>query len=307
MRAFWAIVGTTWLETIRLPASFLLATVSYFATLLVPVLNFHQFGEPGRLVRDSGLSCLLVFGMTLAVGAAGRALAREIESGTAAAVIARPVSRSQFLLAKTLGVLGAVAVFAAAQIAATLVAGTAARGMGEECASPGRRHLVPLLAAFGFSALAYVGAAVFDLRRRARFGAAVFPLLALAQVAALGVAATGVFGALPDLRLLGAALPLLAALAVLVFLASALSTRLKTPAVLVVCAAYLAMGFAVPLFPRAVGALLFDIQNYWLCDALAAGGVVPGSYIAASFAAAALSCAAFFALGSLLFRTRDVR
>ncbi len=67
------------------------------------------------------------------------------------------------------------------------------------------------------------------------------------------------------------------------------------------------MGFAVPLFPRAVGVLLFDIQNNWLCDALAHGGVVPASYVAASFASAALYCAAFFALGCLLFRTRDVR
>ena len=106
-----AITRTTLIEAIQQPVAFLILLSAVVLTLLVPVFQFHRFSEDGRLARDSGLSCMLVFGLVLAAGTAGRSVAAEISRGTAAAVIGKPVSRVTFVLAKWLGVFSVVVVF----------------------------------------------------------------------------------------------------------------------------------------------------------------------------------------------------
>jgi ABC-type transport system involved in multi-copper enzyme maturation permease subunit len=117
-----SISRTTALEAIQEPVAFLLMLTAVLTTVLAPLFHFNCFGEDGRLARDGGLSSMLLFGLVLAAGTAGRVVAGEIESGTAAAIIGKPVSRVTFLLSKALGVFWVVSIYWFGILCATLSA-----------------------------------------------------------------------------------------------------------------------------------------------------------------------------------------
>ncbi len=342
-----AITGTTLIEAIQQPIAFLILLSAVLMTLLVPVFQFHRFSEDGRLARDSGLSCMLVFGLVLAAGTAGRSVAEEIARGTAAAVIGKPVSRATFLLAKWLGVFAVVAVFWCGVLAATLVA--------ERCSA----HFLtlpdftgnatdPLTLTLSFAgvAVALIVAAVRHYVWRFRFGVSAFFGVTGSQVLVAALSGfynrfgqwypasgeTGCSGSAcghaheavrllfyhPELnlRVVPVALLVLFALAVFAALATALATRLQTGAALAVCATALILGLAgdsltggsAPLFSlRGVAAgVLPDVQNFWLCDAVARGGRVAWSYVAQAGAYAFTCCALCLTAGWRAFQERDL-
>ncbi len=340
-----AIAGTTLIEAIQQPVAFLILLSAVLTTLLVPVFQFHRFSEDGRLARDSGLSCMLVFGLVLAAGTAGRSVADEIARGTAAAAIGKPVSRVTFVVAKWLGVCGVVAIFWCGVLAATLLA--------ERCSS----HFLTLKEFVGSAtdpwtlALSFLGvlsalivAASRHFFWRRRFGVAAFAGVALSQVAVAAVsgfynrfgelyplhgeaacecgaehahAATELLLYHPELnlRVLPVALLVLFALAIFAALATALATRLQTGAALAVCAGVLILGLAgdaltagAPLFSLRglLSGVLPDIQNFWLCDAVAREGRVAWVYVAEAGAYAATCCAICLVAGCLSFRERDL-
>jgi len=342
LRQLCAIALATWVEAIQQPVALLVQLTAVVMTLLVPVFQLHRFGEEGRLARDSGLSCMLVFGLVLAAGTAGRSVADEIARGTASAAIGKPVARATFLCAKWLGVFGVVAVFWSAVLAATL--------LSERCSA----HFVVQEDFAGYAtdprtlALSLAGVAVgllvaaarhFFWRRR--FGVTAFLGVALSQIlvsvlsgfynrfgqffAARGESACGCGGehlhALLDWhpglngRVVAAAVLVLLALAVFAALATALATRLQTGAALAVCALALLLGLAGDTFAvnasvlsaRGVAAgLLPDVQHFWMCDALANGGRIAWSYVGAVSAYAVTCCAIFLTAGCLSFRGRDL-
>ena len=342
-----AIAATTLLEAIQQPVAFLILLSAVLTTLLVPVFQFHRFSEDGRLARDSGLSCMLVFGLVLAAGTAGRSVAEEIERGTAAAVIGKPVSRVTFVLAKWLGVTAVTGVFGCGVLAATLVS--------ERCSA----HFLTLPDFVGYATdpltltLSFAGVlaalAVAAFRHyawRRRFGVSAFVGVAASQVLVAllsgfynrfgqlypmhGEAACSGCGAghahaeagrlllyHPELnlRVIPAALLVFFALAVFAALATALATRLQTGAALAVCAGVLILGLAgdallaqAPLLSARglLAGVLPDVQNFWLCDAVARGGRVAWSYVAEAGAYALTCCVLCLTAGCLAFMERDL-
>ena len=111
MRRFLAIARTAAIETMSQPLSAILFPVAALAVHLLPALQYHRFGAPGRLARETGLSALFVFGLLFAVPAAVRAIGRELETGTAAAALALGVSRAQYFSARLVGVLAVFGLF----------------------------------------------------------------------------------------------------------------------------------------------------------------------------------------------------
>ena len=65
-------------------------------------------GEDPKMVKDSGLAIMFLVGLFAAVINAANTVSREVQSGTALAVLSKPVSRTQFILGKYLGVAGAL-------------------------------------------------------------------------------------------------------------------------------------------------------------------------------------------------------
>jgi len=337
-----AIAKATILESVQQPIAFLILTSGVLSVLLVPVFQFHRFSEDGRLARDSGLSCMLVFGLVLAVTTAGNALTAEITRGTAAAIIGKPVSRVTFIVSKWLGICGVLLIFWLGISAATLLAerGSAHFVMpdfceheshaGCGCDSPGHEtdRLTLTLGICGVG-VAMLLAALRQYFGRKRFGVSAFVGVAASQLCVAGLCGfytrfgqlrllrKGLAPYVPELdwRILSAALLVLFALLLFAALATALATRLQTGPVLAICVLVLVVGLAGDAFTMGAGVtswrgllagLLPDIQHFWMCDALAHGGRIAWSYIAEAAVYALTCCAMFLTAGCLAFRMRDL-
>ena len=71
------------------------------AFLFIP---YHTFGEDIKVLKDSGLTLIMVFCIFHAVWAASNSVAEEIDGKTALTVLSKPVGRRQFILGKFAGI-----------------------------------------------------------------------------------------------------------------------------------------------------------------------------------------------------------
>ncbi len=75
------------------------------ASIFVP---YFTFGEDIKMYQESGLTVIRVLGIFLAIWAASKSIAEEIEGRTALTVLSKPIGRIQFVLGKFLGIASAV-------------------------------------------------------------------------------------------------------------------------------------------------------------------------------------------------------
>jgi hypothetical protein len=87
------------------PLYLLLLAVGLFGVALFTILPFNTLGEDIRLMKDSGVTLIMVLGMLQAVWSAGTSVSEEIEGRTALTVLSKPISRGAFLLGKYLGIM----------------------------------------------------------------------------------------------------------------------------------------------------------------------------------------------------------
>jgi hypothetical protein len=209
-----------------------LATPYYFA-----------FGDEPKLVKNSTLAVMLLAGLLGAVLSASASLAREIRSGTALAVLSKPVGRAQFLLAKYAGLIVALALLTYVNLIAALLASRMAFD------AYGSTDLFALGLFILALVVAYLlgGFSNFFLRRPF-VSDAVFGVLVMVTVAFVVISffdqhgqprafATGV-----DWRMIPAAVLILFALWILAGLALACSTRFDMIPTLVICSALFLVG-----------------------------------------------------------------
>jgi ABC-type transport system involved in multi-copper enzyme maturation permease subunit len=103
-----AIAKNTFLQTIRQPVYGIIVLVTLGGLALSPSITGWTLDDDNKMLRDIGLSTLLIQGLFLGCFAASNVLDTEIEDKTVLTVAAKPVSRWQFILGKYLGVLGAI-------------------------------------------------------------------------------------------------------------------------------------------------------------------------------------------------------
>src|SRR5208282_5193969 len=109
-------------ELIRQPIFLLLMTMSALFEVFLACVNYFGFGDEPKLVKTSALAVMLLAGLFGAVLSASASAAREIRGGTALAVLAKPVGRAQFLLAKYAGLALALTVLVYVNCVAVLLA-----------------------------------------------------------------------------------------------------------------------------------------------------------------------------------------
>ena len=300
MRRFWALARSAALEALAEPLSAILFLVALLGVHLLPVFHLHQFGEPARLSRECSFSALLMFGIAFATSAAVHAVGRELESGTAAAALARPVPRSLFFCAKVFGVLLSFALFLLAVAGAMLLSVVTAQ-MGRIVSHGDTLTWGPGLAAgVGGTLLAFALAAVGNWFLRTRFCVGACLLMAAAQPAAL--ASVLAFNASPvPWSLLPALCVLALACAAFVAMAGALAVCLKPAAVAASLTVAVLLSFASPL--RAV---LPDLNRFWLVDAYAGGGTPPAADLVSTAGAGAFLVAFWLVAGSALLARREI-
>ena len=94
MRQFVTIATNAFMELIRQPIFLLLMTSSAVFCVFLASIPYFGFGDDPKLVKDSVLAVTLLVGLLGAVLSASNSLARELRTGTALAVLSKPVGRA---------------------------------------------------------------------------------------------------------------------------------------------------------------------------------------------------------------------
>jgi ABC-type transport system involved in multi-copper enzyme maturation permease subunit len=319
MRQFVTIAGNAFMELIRQPVFLLLMTLSSLFEVFLSCIKYYGFGDEPKLVENSTLAVMFLAGLFGAVLSASASVGREIRSGTALAVLAKPVGRAQFLLAKYAGLSCALAILTFVNCIAVLLATRMAFDAYGDVDYPG------LGVFYGAIFLAYIIAGFTNyFLRRPFVSDAVFAVVIMAVVAfavlqfipreavRMGVDYKGM-----DWRVVPASALILMALLILAALALACSTRVEAVPTLVICSSLFLLGLVSDYFwgERAKAgswwaSVLYDVtpnwQLFWLGDALEGTNKIPLSYLGEALGYACAYIAAILALALALFEDREL-
>ena len=319
MRQFVTIAINAFMELVRQPVFLLLMTSSALFEIFLATPYYFAFGDEPKLVKNSVLAVMLLTGLFGAVLSASASLAREIRSGTALAVLSKPVGRTQFLLAKYVGLAMALTVLTYVNLITALLTSRMAFD------AYGSTDLFAVGVFAGSLALAYLagGFSNFFLRR-AFVSDAVFGVVAMVTVAFVIInffnknGAPQAFATGVDWRLIPASVLILFALWILAGLALACSTRLEMIPTLAICSGLFLLGLMSQyLFSQKAhdgswwASVLYTVtpnwQLFWLADALDTGKkVYYWGYVAKGLGYAACYIGAALAIAIMLFEDREL-
>jgi len=319
MRQFIKIATNAFMELVRQPVFLLLMTCSMSFSVFLAVVPYFGFGEDQAMVKTTVLAVMLLSGLFGAVLNASASVANEIRSGTALAVLSKPVGRAQFLLAKYVGLAGALVVLSYGNLLSVLLASRMAYD------AYGSADLQATWTFFGFLLLGYAAAGLSNYFLNRPFVAdAVWSVLLCCTIAFVIIAffvhkeATSFTPeSKVDWRLAPAAVLILFALLVLAGLAIACSTRMDMIPTLAICSSVFLLGLMSDyLFGRAAekGSIWASIcytvvpnwQLLWLADALENKKTIPWSYVAKAFGYVVCYLGASLSAALILFEDREL-
>lgn len=318
MNRFITIALNAFMELVRQPVFLILLTSSAAFTVFLASVPYFGFGDDAKLVKDSVLAVMLLSGLFGAVISASASLAHEIRAGTALTVLSKPVGRAQFLLAKYVGLAGALVVLTYVNTVSSLLASR----MTFDAYGDADLPALGIFAAGVIAAYLLAAAGNFFFRRQF-VSDAVFALVGLVtaafviilsftkQVSRIGEES------LVDWRLVPAAVLILFALLILAGIALACSTRFEMIPTLAICSGVFLLGLMSDyLFGRRAEtgswwasiayAVVPNWQLFWLADALENGKVIPWGYVGRAFGYVVGYLGASLALALLLFEDREL-
>ncbi len=100
----YAVAHSTFKTEVSQPVFLILFIIGIVFVVGSVYIPYNTFGEDIKMYKDSGLTLIRVLGIFLAVWAASKSLAEEIEGRTALTVLSKPISRRQFILGKYSGI-----------------------------------------------------------------------------------------------------------------------------------------------------------------------------------------------------------
>lgn len=306
------------MELVRQPVFLLLMTASAGFEIFLATPYYFALGEEPQLVKNSVLAVMLLSGLFGAVLTASSSLAREIRSGTALAVLSKPVGRAQFLLAKFAGVAGALTLMTYVNLVAALIASRMTFD------SYGNTDLAAV-GIFGAAlAIAYLGGGFANyFLGRPFVSTATFGVVVMVTVAAFAVQFTkhnAGFARVAefDWRLVPAGVLILFAVWILAALALACSTRFDMIPTLVICSGFFLIGLMSDyLFGRPSergelwATVLYTVtpnwQLFWLADVLETGkAVFHWGYVGKALVYVVCYVGAALAAAVMLFEDREL-
>ena len=319
MRQFLTIATNAFMELIRQPVFLLLMTASVLFEIFLAVPYYFAFGDEPKLVENSVLAVMLLSGLLGAVLSASASLAREIRTGTALAVLSKPVGRAQFFLAKYTGLAAALTLLSYVNLIGVLLASW----MAFDAYGKTNLPALGIFAAGVVVAYALAGFSNFFLRRPF-VSDAVLALVVMATFAAFLIfqfitqrQTMGVMAHV-DWRLVPAGILILFALWILAALALACSTRLDTIPTLAVCSAFFLIGLMSDYFfgrraetgewwASTLYTVIPNWQLFWFADALDMGkSTFHWGYVGKAFAYMVAYAGAALAVGTALFEEREL-
>jgi ABC-type transport system involved in multi-copper enzyme maturation permease subunit len=318
MRQFAVIAINAFKELVQQPVFLLLTVGSAAFAVFLAAVPYFGFGDDPKLVKDSVLALIFLVGLFAAVTSASASVAHEIRSGTALAVLAKPVGRARFLLAKYAGLAAALTVLVYLNLIAALLASRSAFD------AYGDADLRATFLFYGALALAFaVGGFTNYFLRRPFVWDTVLALCVLAPLALVVIvlltehrSRSGELYEV-DWRLIPAVMLILFALLILAGVALACSTRFDMIPTLALCTGVFLLGLTSDYFfgrPAAAGAwwaqVLYTLtpnwQLFWLADALEPEKTIPWSYVGKAFGYVAAYLGATLALALILFEDREL-
>ena len=108
---FFHIAKNTFTESIREPIFFILLITALVLIGHFPSMTLFVFGDQIKLVVDSSMATVLLFGLFVAVMSSSHTVTREMRNGTVLLLLSKPVYRMTFILAKIAGIIFTVLVF----------------------------------------------------------------------------------------------------------------------------------------------------------------------------------------------------
>lgn len=322
MRQFITIAGNAFMELVRQPVFLLLMTSSALFEIFLATPYYFAFGDEPKLVKNSVLAVMLLSGLLGAVLSASASFARELRTGTALAVLSKPVGRAQFLLAKYAGLMGALTLLTYVNLVAALVASRMTFD------AYGSTDLTAIGLFAGGVGLAYAlgGFSNFFLRRPF-VSDTTLTLLVTVTIAALLIfqftsqqRSLGETGEV-DWRLVPASVLILLAIWILAALALACSTRLDMIPTLAICSAMFLLGLVSDFIYQKLGGTLSggpwwatslytvlpNWQFFWLADVLTTGkGSFQWAYVGKASVYTLVYVGAALAVAVALFEDREL-
>ncbi len=318
MRTFLGITSNAFWELARQPIFLLLMAASSAFCVFSAIVPYFAMGDDINMVKDGTLAVMLVSGLLGAVLCASASLSREIRTGTALAVMSKPVSRSTFLIGKYLGLAAGLFVLCYTNTLASLVSSRMAYD------AYGSVDFKAAGVFYGMMVLGF-GIAGFSnyFLRRGFVSDAVFAQVITQTLAFVIIAFfldehlnTNEKGTGIDWKIIPVSVLVLFAVWLLAAIALACSTRLDAIPTLSVCSVIFLLGLMSDyLFGRAAEggawfskvayAVLPNWQLLWMADTLHAGGT-PWSYVGSAVIYMGTYLVAVLAVGMMLFQNRDL-
>lgn len=245
MRQFATIAANAFMELVRQTVFLVLLSLSSAFIVFLANVYYFALGDDPKMTKDSILAVIFLTGLFGAVISAAASVAHELRSGTALAVLAKPVGRVQFLTAKFVGVSAALTLLTYVNLVSALTASKLA------FTSYGEPNLQALAIFYGAMVLAFAigGFNNFFLNRPfvsdAVFALAITTTLAFVVINAFVDTryqfAEGYEGR-ADPRLVPAVVLILFALWMLAAIAIACATRFDLIPTLAICSAVFVLG-----------------------------------------------------------------
>ncbi len=327
------IAKNTFIETLRQPIYGTIIIAALLLMLLAPAISAYTLDEDIKMLRELGLSTLFLAGLFIAVFAATGAITEEIETGTIATVLSKPISRPVFVIGKFTGLAAAVTL---AHLICTVAYLMAIRHGVLERASDEVDWTVVLAAGVAVALTFFLTAFLnysYDWSVPAT-GITIGTLSLAAAMLFLYIVdrdwrinpANNGFHAFD----IYASLLLLMALITLVAMAVLFSTRFNVVITLTCCVGVFLLGlisdwvfgrFAIRniaeptylwldkagILAAKIGTVIIpNLQIYWVSDAIYETGVVPASYLLLALGYTAFYTAGILALSIALFQRRQV-
>jgi ABC-2 type transport system permease protein len=313
------IAKNTFVETLRQPVYAVIVATALLLLVVSPSLSMYTMDDDNKLLREIGLSTLFLTSLFIAIFSASGAVSVEMENKTILTVLTKPVQRPIFLLAKFVGVVGAVALGHYLCTVALLM--TIRHGV-LSTASDTHDWTVIGSAAAALTVTVLLSA-FFNYAYDWKFTSTAVVLSAILATFVL------VFLALIDrdwqfnpaknsinrLDVYGSILLFLAAL-IIAALAVTISARFNMVVTLSACIGVFLLGLISDyVFGRFAGTYLWarigrclvpNLQVFWISDAIYEGSTVPLKYILITASYAVCYTAGILALAVALFQRRQV-
>ncbi|MCA9213694.1 MAG: ABC transporter permease subunit [Planctomycetales bacterium] len=90
------------------PLFYILSVLGAFLLIAFIFIPYNTFGEDIKMLKDSGLTLIMIAAIVQGIWTASNSVADEIEGRTALTVLSKPISRAQFLIGKFSGIMWTV-------------------------------------------------------------------------------------------------------------------------------------------------------------------------------------------------------